>query len=485
MKRNLILLSFLLLVVSIFSISLASAEECRTFYIESPRYAIASDTLSNYRAALAIDGNIETHWFGDPNSPYPKTFTADLGKERCINSISLAAFVWDVPIDLMIESSTDDKNWIILVNPSQLATGGELRNIQIPEINARYIKVTELSAKRKYGSLSELKITSAAIVPEDAKSNLYLKVLNNKNQYVKDSQYRLTQDHDLIEKGKTESKEIIFSKLENKDHSLTIICPKKQTNSFTSFFVPFISLFSKPKITGKVSDGYGTITEILENTTIQGDKCLNSQLLKPTIASSDKTLKGYPTSLSFDENLSTSWYGDNKKGYPYSILFDLDAITCVEGIEISIPKSATPVELVLETSILDNLPFTKISSYTVSSSSSTLFQFNATKARFVKITENSGANLYGGISEIRILASPVVRGEPQGLFKEEPSSLAKLPKYSSLFLSIEDETGKPLSSVKVNLETSQDNSDSKTDKNGKVTLENAITSESHVSVICP
>src|SRR3989344_5002403 len=62
---------------------------CKDYRITSPLNAIAQNEFSFYSSLNAVDGDLNTHWFGDPTHPYPKWIYFDFGDKVCISDIDL------------------------------------------------------------------------------------------------------------------------------------------------------------------------------------------------------------------------------------------------------------------------------------------------------------------------------------------------------------------------------------------------------------
>lgn len=134
---------------------------CGAYELETPKDAVASSQFNNYRAANAIDENVETHWFGDPASKYPKTIDLDLGGKRCINAVELNVFIWDIPLKLKVEVSEDGHEWRPVSEEVVLNEGAKFERIEFPETTGRYVRIHEIAGKRPYGALSEIRVNVA------------------------------------------------------------------------------------------------------------------------------------------------------------------------------------------------------------------------------------------------------------------------------------------------------------------------------------
>lgn len=135
--------------------------ECGEYELETPKDAIASSQFSNYRAANAIDGDVNTHWFGDPALKYPKTLDLDMGGKRCVDGIELNVFIWDVPLKLEIQASDDGREWKTVSEQVVLKEGAKFERVEFPEIVTRHLRIHELAGKRPYGALSEIRVHAA------------------------------------------------------------------------------------------------------------------------------------------------------------------------------------------------------------------------------------------------------------------------------------------------------------------------------------
>lgn len=138
---------------------------CKDYRITSPLNAIAQNEFSFYSSLNAIDGDLSTHWFGDPAHPYPKWIYFDFGEKVCISDIDLYAFSQDIPIQGNIQASQDSVRWkTILSNITILNLSS---TISLPEIvTARYIRWFETSSNRQYGELTDARFRISDL-PED------------------------------------------------------------------------------------------------------------------------------------------------------------------------------------------------------------------------------------------------------------------------------------------------------------------------------
>ena len=151
---------------------------CGSYSRISPREAVASSQFNNYRAANAIDGNADTHWFGDTNDAYPKWIYFDLGSKKCINAVELNAFIWDTPINFEIQVSSDARTWNRVGSEHTIVNGGSYSNYDVDEVTARYIRIYEISGKRGYGTLSEIHVNAAPYTENVEERELRLQVNN-------------------------------------------------------------------------------------------------------------------------------------------------------------------------------------------------------------------------------------------------------------------------------------------------------------------
>ncbi len=157
---------------------LPSGIQCGSYELETPKDAIASSQFTNYRAANAIDNNVDTHWFGDPALKYPKTIDLDFGGKRCINAVELNVFIWDVPLKLEVQVSDDNREWRTVSEQIVLNEGAKFERVEFPETTARYVRIHELAGKRPYGALSEIRISAARLDGDVRTSEKKLTVSN-------------------------------------------------------------------------------------------------------------------------------------------------------------------------------------------------------------------------------------------------------------------------------------------------------------------
>ena len=136
----------------------AASAPCGAYSFETPTSATASSQITNYRAANAVDGNVGTHWFGDPKEGYPKWIEFDLGGKRCLNAVEVNVFLWDVPLKFEIQVSDDGHDWRTLGEVRILREGAKYEHFEVQETVTRYVRIHELAGKRPYGALSEVRL---------------------------------------------------------------------------------------------------------------------------------------------------------------------------------------------------------------------------------------------------------------------------------------------------------------------------------------
>lgn len=134
---------------------------CGSYSLITPKAALANSLFNNFRASNAIDGDPETHWFGDPEKGYPKWITFDLGSKKCVNGLELEFFIWDVPITFDIQTSLDNKHWTNVQSNLVVSDGGKKIRKDFAETYARFIRIYEREGKRTYGTLSEIQVNAA------------------------------------------------------------------------------------------------------------------------------------------------------------------------------------------------------------------------------------------------------------------------------------------------------------------------------------
>lgn len=136
---------------------------CGAYSLETPRSATASSQFTNYRAANAVDSDVDTHWFGDPREGYPKWIEFDLGNKHCFNAIEINVFLWDVPLKFEIQVSDDARDWRTLGEAHVLNNGAKFELFEVEETVTRYVRIHELAGKRPYGALSEVRVNVAPL----------------------------------------------------------------------------------------------------------------------------------------------------------------------------------------------------------------------------------------------------------------------------------------------------------------------------------
>lgn len=149
---------------------------CGSYELTSPLGATASSQFKGYTVTNTFDNDAETHWYGNPDESYPKWIYFDLGSEKCVNGLDLNVFIWDVPLTLDFQISNDALNWKTIGEPQTITQGGKFEHFNIPETAARYVRVHEITGKRGYGTLSEIKFNTAPIGnSEKPKANVQIK----------------------------------------------------------------------------------------------------------------------------------------------------------------------------------------------------------------------------------------------------------------------------------------------------------------------
>ncbi len=139
---------------------------CSDFSLETPRKAVASSQLSEFPAKNAIDNNPLTYWFGNPEEEFPKSIYFDLGARKCLTGVDLQIPQSDIPLSIIIEVSDDKKTWTEVKSETQISNQDGKSSISFSLSQARYVRITEISSRRKYASLSEIKVNSAPISKE-------------------------------------------------------------------------------------------------------------------------------------------------------------------------------------------------------------------------------------------------------------------------------------------------------------------------------
>ena len=164
----------------------------------TPRAALANSVFNNFRASNSIDGDPETHWFGDPEKNYPKWIAFDLGGTKCVNGVELEFFIWDVPITFDIQTSLDNKKWTTVQSNIIVSDGGKKIRKDFAETTARFIRIYEKEGKRTYGTLSEIQV-NAAPYGEGMKKVSSLKVENVIGSPIPDKFYEIDGTRAFVE----------------------------------------------------------------------------------------------------------------------------------------------------------------------------------------------------------------------------------------------------------------------------------------------
>jgi hypothetical protein len=152
---------------------------CGVFELISPPEVYASDTRQPYKAQLAIDNNFSSGWFGDPDVPFPKTFTADLNQIVCMNRVDLYVHQPETPLLIDIQVSTDGKVWDTLVKNYELK-GDRYVGVPFPTtVTGRYLRIIQQSSIRPFGSVQELYISAAPQIPAQP---FFVSVVNEQNE---------------------------------------------------------------------------------------------------------------------------------------------------------------------------------------------------------------------------------------------------------------------------------------------------------------
>lgn len=165
--------------------------QCGSYSLNTPFDAVASSQFTSYVASNAIDGDINTHWYGDPKRSYPKSIYFDLGGEKCLNSVDLNVFIWDAPITAELQISSDARNWISLTDPFEISEGGSYTHKSFPEVVTRYVRVYETQGRRNYGALSEIRVNTAEF-DDNAEVEVLLQVKNTVGEDTPDKFYEIS-----------------------------------------------------------------------------------------------------------------------------------------------------------------------------------------------------------------------------------------------------------------------------------------------------
>lgn len=144
--------------------------KCNNYIVSSPLNAIAQNEYSFYSALNAIDGELATHWFGSPNTDYPKWLYFDLGEKKCISEADLYAFSQDIPITGNLQASQDAVHWKTFLSNITIKETS-LTGIKFPQIiTARYIRWQETSSARSFGELTDIRFKMSDISEEKVAS---------------------------------------------------------------------------------------------------------------------------------------------------------------------------------------------------------------------------------------------------------------------------------------------------------------------------
>ncbi len=459
----------------------ANQNECRSFIFASPEKATASDILGNYKPRLALDNDVNTHWFGDPRAPFPKQFIADLGTERCINATELTLFVWDVPALITLEASEDGVTWYALVNETEIVTGGVSQLLTFDQTVGRFIRVSEVSTARQYGSLSELRVQSAAKVPSNATQTLLFEVVDAQTHMrLTNVSYSLHAHNELLEEGMTsQTSKVSFTKLSTEDHELTVRCPvevqvQSSVLGFLARLFSALTLFSdKARISG-----YQTGYSQTQGQTIvpSGAGCGTFSLRSPQNAIASSIFEDFIAKRSIDNNPETAWYGDPQDAYPKWVYGDLGESNCVNAVQLQLARLDVPMYLNIEVSE-DEGTWTPVVSQAVviDGAVPVRFDFNTTRARYVRVYETAGERTYGGLAELKVNTASLIQGQS-----------AQLSQHPALILHAESSTGRPLKSVRALLTvTGEDARSLRTDASGNLVFTHALASDAQVKVYCP
>lgn len=136
---------------------------CLDYNSISPINAISQNQYGAYSAINTIDYNLDTRWYGSPYESFPKWIYFDLEEKKCVNQFDLYFFNEELPITLSLQASQDAFNWFDVTGNITI-NSSELSRQDFPKtLTARYIRITEYSSAREYGSLSDVRFNVAKI----------------------------------------------------------------------------------------------------------------------------------------------------------------------------------------------------------------------------------------------------------------------------------------------------------------------------------
>jgi hypothetical protein len=90
-----------------------------------PVQAWASEQYSNYYAAWkAVDGRLDTHWFGTYSGSFPKWIAFDLGQPREVEALRIYVYRSDAPETFDVEVSDDGARFRTVLPDATVPRGG-------------------------------------------------------------------------------------------------------------------------------------------------------------------------------------------------------------------------------------------------------------------------------------------------------------------------------------------------------------------------
>ena len=118
----------------------------------------------NYHAERAIDNSTTTHWFSKCGEVDP-TITFDVGEVVTISRVRAIVHPSDIPLTVDIAVSDDRVVWSTVAESVLITVGGEYVEIPIKQSVCRYVRMTQTSTGRVYGTCTEFDVLCAVEDP--------------------------------------------------------------------------------------------------------------------------------------------------------------------------------------------------------------------------------------------------------------------------------------------------------------------------------
>ncbi|MBM3230209.1 discoidin domain-containing protein [Candidatus Pacearchaeota archaeon] len=198
-------------------------QACGEFQLVSPPEIYASDTRRPYVAQLAVDNNLSSGWYGNPDAPFPKIITADFNQEICMNRLDMYVAQAETPLLIEIQVSTDGKIWDTLVKNYNLESD---RYVGVPfptTVVGRYVRIIEHASARPFGTLQEVYISAA---PRVVAQPFLVKIINEAGERLSNVPITIRVGSEATQEVRTQEGEtIIPDAFSLQGKTIEVACP--------------------------------------------------------------------------------------------------------------------------------------------------------------------------------------------------------------------------------------------------------------------